>query len=55
VFDFITFLIQALKDKQIEADNEFEDASKSGNKDVSSSKEEPMEVDSSAKGDAKDV
>jgi len=50
----------ALKDKQIEADNEFEDGTKSGNKDASISKEEPMEVDSAAaaigaKGDAKDA
>ncbi len=35
---------QAIRDKQIEPDNEFEEG-KSGNKDNASSKEEPMEVD----------
>ncbi len=38
----------AISDKQVEAENEF-DESKSGNKDSASSKEEPMEVDGGAK------
>ncbi len=36
---------QHIKDKTIEGDNEFEEG-KSGNRDVHSSKEEPMDVDS---------
>lgn len=42
-----------IKDKQILADNEFEEG-KSGNKDVSNGKEEPMDTsDNGAAGDSK--
>ena len=40
---------QAVRDKKVEADNEFEEGA-SGNKDNSSSKDEPMEVDAKASG-----
>ncbi len=40
---------QAVRDKKVEADNEFEESA-SGNKDNSSSKDEPMEVDTKAAG-----
>ena len=43
---------QQIKDKTITPDNEFEEG-KSGNKDVSNGKDEPMEVDAKAAGDAK--
>lgn len=41
-----------LKDKQIEADNEFEDG-KSGNRDINNGKDVPMEIDSKPLADTK--